>query len=313
MAKASGDRSGVVRVVGVLTIIFGLIYIVAGGVTWGLVASNLRNEQITVSDDAAHFAGGLVDTPWEAWAQANVIEHHALEASGGKTYAQLPQDDPKRQTVMTASFLRASLFTSVVAFGVAVLVAGTGIVLLLLGWALHRTGSIFRRSAVEGVGPVGAAPVVTDPSADDRAVADRAAAENAAAERAAAERAAAERAAAERAAAERAAAERAAAERASAPPAAAAAAAGTSAAPAPAAEPASPAPATAAAAPATAPAAPAEPAAAPSGGASPDGGGATSAPADAPASDAGAADRAAGSHAAPPDPVVESERDQPGA
>jgi hypothetical protein len=37
---------------------------------------------------------------------------------------------------MTASFLRASLFTSVVAFGVAALATGLGVVLVLIGLAL---------------------------------------------------------------------------------------------------------------------------------------------------------------------------------
>jgi hypothetical protein len=37
---------------------------------------------------------------------------------------------------MTASFLRASLFTSVVAFGVAALVAALGVMFVLLGLAL---------------------------------------------------------------------------------------------------------------------------------------------------------------------------------
>ena len=41
---------------------------------------------------------------------------------------------------MTASFLRASLFTSVVAFGVAAFVAVMGIVLILVGWSLMRVG-----------------------------------------------------------------------------------------------------------------------------------------------------------------------------
>lgn len=41
---------------------------------------------------------------------------------------------------MTASFLRASLFTSVVAFGVAAFVAVVGVVLILLGWVLVRLG-----------------------------------------------------------------------------------------------------------------------------------------------------------------------------
>jgi hypothetical protein len=49
---------------------------------------------------------------------------------------RLDQDDPNRQTVMTGSFLRASLFTSVVTFGVAAMAAGLGIVLALIGFAL---------------------------------------------------------------------------------------------------------------------------------------------------------------------------------
>ena len=39
--------------------------------------------------------------------------------------AELPQDDPTRETVMNGSFLRASLFTSVVSFGVAAMAMGS--------------------------------------------------------------------------------------------------------------------------------------------------------------------------------------------
>ncbi|WP_426564479.1 aromatic ring-opening dioxygenase LigA [Angustibacter sp. McL0619] len=136
--------SGGVRVLGVLVVIIGLIFVVAGVGTYITVANTLADEHITVSEDADHFAGDDVDSPWTAYAQANTIEKHALEAGGGKTYAELDQDDPKRSTVMTASFLRASLFTSVVAFGVAFLVFGLGITLILVGWALIKVGRIAR-------------------------------------------------------------------------------------------------------------------------------------------------------------------------
>ena len=133
--------SKAVRVLGLLTIIFGIIFIIAGGVTWGAVASNLAAEKITVSDDAQAFGGQLVDTPWEAWFQADIINTHALEASDGKTYAELDQDDPTRNTVMQASFLRASLFTSIVAYGVALFAAGMGVLAILFGWAFLRLAS----------------------------------------------------------------------------------------------------------------------------------------------------------------------------
>ena len=55
-------------------------------------------------------------------------------------HAELAQDDPVRDTVMNASFLRASLFTSVVAFGICVLVIGLGIVLGVIGRALRKLG-----------------------------------------------------------------------------------------------------------------------------------------------------------------------------
>jgi len=111
-------------------------------VTWFVVADQLSDEHIVVSDDAAHFAGSDVQDPFTAYAQANTIEKHALEASGGKTYAELAQDDPVRQTVMTASFLRASLFTSVVAFGVAVFAAAVGVLMVIIGYVLRRLSKL---------------------------------------------------------------------------------------------------------------------------------------------------------------------------
>lgn len=132
-------RSGI-RVVGIILIVLGAIFVVAGIGTYAVVSSTLADQKITVSDDADRFAGKQVKGPLTAYAQADVINKHATEIAGGKTYAELPQDDPNRETVMTASFLQASLFTSVVAFGVAAFVAVMGVVLVLLGWSLRRLG-----------------------------------------------------------------------------------------------------------------------------------------------------------------------------
>ena len=137
---AESTPTGGVRVVGIVLAVLGAVFLVAGVVTYATVSSTLADQHITVSDDAAHFAGKQVKGPFTAYAQADIINQHALEIGGGKTYAQLPQDDPNRPTVMTASFLQASLFTSVVAFGVAAFVAVMGVVLMLLGWVLVRLG-----------------------------------------------------------------------------------------------------------------------------------------------------------------------------
>jgi hypothetical protein len=125
----------VMRILGLLLIIAGAVLLVAGAATWITVQNQLADEKITVSEDADRYAGEPVDGPLTAYQQAEVIEKHALEASGGKTYAELDRNDPARNTVMNASFLRASLFTSVVSFGVAAFAAGMGVLVALIGYA----------------------------------------------------------------------------------------------------------------------------------------------------------------------------------
>jgi uncharacterized membrane protein len=128
--------STTVQILAIVVIIAGAVLIVSGVFTWFNVSNHLADANITVSDDANNFAGEPVDGPLTAYEEALVINRHALEATGGLTFAELDRDDPLRQTAMTAAFLRASLFTSVVSFGVALMAAGIGLVLLFTGWAL---------------------------------------------------------------------------------------------------------------------------------------------------------------------------------
>ncbi len=124
------------RITAIVAIVSGVVMIVAGTVTYFLVQRELEDEHIVVSDDAEAFAGEDVDGPFTAYSEAATIKVHAAEIADGQTYAQLEQDDPRRDSVMTSSFLRASLFTSVVAFGVAVLVVGLGFLFIGVGVAL---------------------------------------------------------------------------------------------------------------------------------------------------------------------------------
>ena len=133
--------------VGIIVMVVGVIFAVAGVVTYFIVSNELASENITVSKDANYFAGKDVKGPFTAYSEAETISKHALEATGGKTYAELAKDDPLRTTAMQASFLRASLFTSVVAFGVAALAAVLGVMLVLIGWSLR---SLARTAAPPG-------------------------------------------------------------------------------------------------------------------------------------------------------------------
>ena len=127
-----------------LSLALGSLLIIGGVGTWILVSTTLADQKITVSDDPSCLAGDEVDGPFSAYCQAMVIDKHALEATGGLRYAELDQDDPKRQTAMTASFLQASLFTSVVAFGVAAMAMAIGVLFILIGLGIRDVANRIR-------------------------------------------------------------------------------------------------------------------------------------------------------------------------
>ena len=109
---------------------------VVGAIAYAQVHRELKGARITVAKSAPILAGKTVSGPVSAYAQAVAIDKSALAATGGRTYAELESDHPARETAMSASFLRASLFTSVIAFGVAAMAAGLGLALVLLGRAV---------------------------------------------------------------------------------------------------------------------------------------------------------------------------------
>ena len=117
-------------------IVVGVVMAIAGVVTWVVVVDTLSEQKIVVSDDADCLAGDEVDGPFSAYCQAKVIDKHTQEITNGLTYSELDQDDPVRETAMTSAFLQASLFTSVVAFGVAAMAVVLGILFTLIGFAL---------------------------------------------------------------------------------------------------------------------------------------------------------------------------------
>ena len=120
-----------------VSIVVGIVMVIAGVATWVVISNTLASQRITVSADADCAAGDDVNGPISAFCQAAVIDKHTLNITGGKTYAELDRDDPNRATAMNSAFLQASLFTSVVAFGVCLMAIGVGAVLALIGFALR--------------------------------------------------------------------------------------------------------------------------------------------------------------------------------
>jgi hypothetical protein len=120
------------KIASVGSIVLGVLLVLGGIATWLLVSSTLRDQKITTADDAC-LPGRTVAGPFTAYCEAKVIEKHTLETTEGLTYAELDREDPRRETALTSSFLQSSLFTSVVAFGVAAMAAGMGVLFVLIG------------------------------------------------------------------------------------------------------------------------------------------------------------------------------------
>lgn len=164
------------RVLTIVVGALGVAMAVVGVSAYAFTSSQLSVQHITVAavtpEDPGSLAGKPVAGPFTALAQINAINHHMLAATGGKTYGELgnvatkngatysrdvpaasstdgmehkagdplSESDSKtyaaRTTAQQGSFLQASLYVSVLAFGVSALVAGVGLVFVLVALAL---------------------------------------------------------------------------------------------------------------------------------------------------------------------------------
>lgn len=167
------------RVLSIIVMVLGALMVAVGVTTYAVTASQLNDQKINVAavtpEDPGSMAGDPVNDPFSALAQINAIQHHTDTATGGKTYAELgnvatsdgktynkdvtadastdgqahqagdtlsaadAQTYSARATAQTSSFLQASLYVSVLAFGVSALIIGLGLVVALIGATILLT------------------------------------------------------------------------------------------------------------------------------------------------------------------------------
>lgn len=124
----------------------GLAGAAAGAGAWMLIRAQLAAEKIDVPDGAGPCAGRRVTGPRSAFAEAEFIRKTALAATGGRAYGEIEEGDPAGPVARDAALLRASLFTSILAFGVAAAGMVVGAVLAVIGRLLAvPPGSAGRR------------------------------------------------------------------------------------------------------------------------------------------------------------------------
>lgn len=121
------------------------------------VTAELKAEHIVTPEDASRPNVAVVDGP-TAQVQADIIQKHMLESTGGKTYAQLERTDPARQVAFQGATLRSALMSSVLAWNVAnlviglgALVFGLGFICLLVGLALRKPETVIYAPAAQTV------------------------------------------------------------------------------------------------------------------------------------------------------------------
>ncbi len=119
-------------VLGLVFIGGGIYMVVQGQDAKDEVRDSIVSENIITSEDAS-IPNVLVDNAAKAKAEADVIEVHYLEITGGKTYSELDRDDPNRETAFRAVQLRTSLNLAVMGFKVSDLVIGMGVFMIVVG------------------------------------------------------------------------------------------------------------------------------------------------------------------------------------
>ena len=146
------DNTSALRWVGGLAIVAGSLFVAAGAGAWYTVTKQLRDEKITLPDNAPILAGKPVQDPVTAYVEALVIKGNAERGAGGRTFADISEalrgvergsDEAvelrsQSAALSTAASLRTSLMTSVLAYGVSAFAAGLGAFLVVAGSRLRR-------------------------------------------------------------------------------------------------------------------------------------------------------------------------------
>lgn len=96
------------------------------------VIAQLTAEKVVTPDDASIPGVPVVDHV-TAHSMANVIAKHSLEATGGKTYAELDREDPLRAVAFQADALRTALLSAALAFHTSQFAMGVGAFMVAVG------------------------------------------------------------------------------------------------------------------------------------------------------------------------------------
>lgn len=137
----------------VFVLLIGLVSLVLGGffVYQGFAKANYLTEAMVSQNITYGSAGGtitgIIDTPQEAQAMADILQEHS-KALGN--YVQLKRDDPNRQTILNGMTMINSMELAVMGYGLTDVVKASGAFMILIGATFGVLGiSVLRKGKQE--------------------------------------------------------------------------------------------------------------------------------------------------------------------
>jgi hypothetical protein len=124
---------------GRLVAVAGVVEVLVGAAAWAVASKRLADERIVVPESARWFPNRTVRDPLTAFEEAEVVRQITMKATGGRTYGEMSADDPQARMALDASLIRSSLFTAILAFGIAAMQVVVGVMFVAIGGALATT------------------------------------------------------------------------------------------------------------------------------------------------------------------------------
>ena len=134
--------ASILLIAGVISLVMGGIFLYQGFAKHNLIMEVMALEKIEYGG-ADGLIVGIIDTPEEAQAMAEILKEHRQERG---VYTDLARDDPNRATILNALTMENSLNLAQLGHGLTEVVQVNGIFMMVIGLTLVSTGAYVIRA-----------------------------------------------------------------------------------------------------------------------------------------------------------------------
>lgn len=140
--------AAIVLIAGLVSVAIGGFFIAQGFAKADFIKEKMITQKITYGG-AEGTINGIIDTPEEAQAMADILEEHRTQNFG--YYTELTRDDPKRAQILQAMTMESALDLAVVGYGLTDVVKASGAFMVLVGLTFGAIAvSTLRKGSPQG-------------------------------------------------------------------------------------------------------------------------------------------------------------------